>query len=62
MTMFVQMDFGHFGDTPLPAPTPAALFAGVHKNFECVPPVFIHRAITCDSFKVLDKKKKKKKT
>ena len=28
-----------------------------HQNSKCVPPVLIHRAITCDSFKVLAKKK-----
>ena len=28
----------------------------VHQSSECVPPVLIHRAINCDSFKVLAKK------
>ena len=27
-----------------------------HQNSKCVPPVLIHRAITCDSFKVLAQK------
>ena len=27
-----------------------------HQNSKCVPPVLIHRAITCDSFKVLAEK------
>ena len=31
-----------------------------HQNSKCVPPVFIHRAITCDSFKVLAQKAEEK--
>ena len=33
----------HRGHTPWPCPQ------GSHQNSECVPPVLIHRAITCDS-------------
>ena len=29
---------------------------GLHQNSECVPPVLIHRAVTCDSFKGLAQK------
>ena len=43
-----KMNFGPFGATP-PGPAPR----GLHQNSECVPPVLIHRAITCDSFKAL---------
>ena len=54
MTMFVQNGFWTlWGHTPWPCPQ------GLHQNSECVPPVLIHRAITCDSFKVLDKTKPK---
>ena len=37
-------------------PHPLAKPPGVTSNYECVPPVLIHMAITCDSFKVLAKK------
>ena len=45
-----KMDFGPFVVTPCPCPQ------GLHQNSECVPPVLIYRAITCDSFKVLAQK------
>ena len=56
------MDFGPFGPCP----------QGLNQNSKCVPPVFIHKVITCDRFKALaqkpwrscvtiTKKKKKKK-
>ena len=41
-------------------PHPLPCTQGSHQNSECVPPVLIHRAITCDSFKVLAKKKPKR--
>ena len=49
--MFVQKGFWTLRATPSwPCPQ------GLHQNSECVPPVLIHRAITCDSFKVLSQK------
>ena len=53
MIMFVQNGFCPIGAKHL-RPCPK----GSHQNSECVPPVFIHRAVTCDSFKVLAKKAK----
>ena len=54
MTMFVQNVFWTLrGHTPWPCPQ------GSHQNSECVPPVLIYWAITCDSFKVLTKKPKR---
>ena len=48
MTMFVQNGFWTLRSThPWPFPQ------GSHEISECVPPILIHRAITCDSFKVL---------
>ena len=45
------MVFGPFGAThPWPCPQ------GLHQHSECVPPVFIHRAITFDIFKFLAQK------
>ena len=34
----------------------AIAYLPAHQNSKCLPPVLIHRAITCDSFKVLAKK------
>ena len=34
----------------------AIAYLRAHQNSKCVPPVLIHRAITCDSFKVLAQK------
>ena len=49
-SMFVQNGFWTLLGHPWPCPQ------GLHKNSEYVPPVLIHRAITCDSFKVLAQK------
>ena len=38
----------------------AIAYLHAHQNSECVPPVLIHWAIICDSFKVLAKKKPKR--
>ena len=46
-----KMDFGPHGPGPWPCSQ------GSHQNSKCVPPVLIHKAITCDSFKVLAKKR-----
>ena len=32
--------------------TSAIAYLSAHQNSKCVPPVLIHRAITCDNFKV----------
>ena len=34
----------------------AIAYLRTHQNSKCVPPVVIHRVITCDSFKVLAQK------
>ena len=48
MTMFVQNGFWTlWGHTPWPCSQV------LHKNSKCVPPVLIHRAITCESFQIL---------
>ena len=48
MTMFVQNRFWTLrGHPPWPCPQ------GLHQNSECVSPVFIHRAIACESFEIL---------
>ena len=39
-----------------PPPPPWPCNQGLQQNSECVPPVLIHRAIACDSFKVLAQK------
>ena len=49
-----KMDFDPSGHTPWPCPPPPP---GSHRNSNCVPPVLIYRAIICDSFKALAKKK-----
>ena len=64
MSMFVQNRFwtlrGHTTPPPLcknrfwtlrghPHPPPE----GLYQNFECVPPVHIHRTIDCESFEIL---------
>ena len=38
--------------------TSAIAYLPAHQNSKCVPPVLIHRAITCDSFTVLAQKAK----
>ena len=38
----------------------AIAYLPAHQNSECIPPVLIHWAIICDSFKVLAKKKPKR--
>ena len=54
MTTFVQNEFWTLrGNTPWPCPL------GSYENSKCVPPVLIHRAITCDSFKAVPKKPKR---
>ena len=47
------MDFDPSGPHTWPCPQ------GSHPNSECVPPFLIHRAITCDSFKILAKQPKR---
>ena len=49
-----KMNFGPFGAIPH-----WSCPQGSHQNSECVPPVLIHWAITCDSFKFLAKKPKR---
>ena len=39
-----------------PSGPPRPCPQGLHQNSECVPPVLIYRAISCDSFKVLAQK------
>ena len=50
-----KMDIGPFGAPPPPPPHTRPCPQGLHPNSECVPPILIHTAITCDSFKVLAK-------
>ena len=48
-----KTDFGPFAPPP-PLPAPARPCPkGLHQNSECVPPVLIHRAVACESFKIL---------
>ena len=60
MTMFVQNGFWTLRSPPPPPPPPPTHTRpcpqGLHPNSECVSPILIHTAITCDSFKVLAKK------
>ena len=52
----MQHDYVQNGFWTLRGHTPWPCSQGSHQNSECVHPVLIRKAITCDSFKVLAKK------